>query len=300
MDLNLIRTFVSVCEAGSVTVAARRLKQPKSTISRHLARLEEELDVMLLQRSSSGIALSAEGRRLYEQTRESIHLLEPLGRRATSLPPSGHIRIAAPRYFARGPLTDVIRDFMRECPDVSIELRSENRLAETDGSDVDVQIVAGPMREIGGEVTQLGHREARLFGAPTLFGADGPPRTAACLSGVDFLSSCGTSGVPQRLSLTSDKGQTMTIAPTTRLVTNELSLLLDAARDGLGIVALPEFVGEREVEAGRLVPILPGYWTDRFMVSMALLSGRKNPAARRFADFAMARLERRASDNIML
>lgn len=281
---------MTVCEAGSVTDAALSLKQPKSTVSRHLARLEEELDAALLDRSRKGISLTAEGRRLYEQTRESIRMLEPLGRRRPNATPVGHVRLAAPRYFACGPLSKVIRDFLVECPEVTLECRSDNRLAETHDDDIDVLVSVGPVREVGDEAWPLGSVRARLYGAPLLFGQNGPPTAPAALSSYNLLSHCGTVGVPERLSLTNDQGRSVTIAPTTRLATNELEILIDAARDGLGLVSLPEFVGDQEVALERLVPVLPEYWTDRFMVSIALLSARRNQAARRFVDFAVTQL----------
>ena len=89
----------------------------------------------------------------------------------------------------------------------------------------------------------------------------------------------------------SDKsGHSTSISCKTRFATNEIDLLLRAARDGAGFVALPEFVGAPEVDAGRFVPLLPHLWTDRFMVAITLLTRTRNPAARRFADFAVPRL----------
>lgn len=287
LDLNLIRSFVTVCEEGSVTVAARTLGQPKSTISRHLARLEEELGKSLLDRTRTGVALTSEGKRLFEQSRESIQLLAPLGRRPAASADGGHIRIAAPRYFARGPLSKIMRAFMADNPGVAIECQSESRLADPQPGEVDVAISVGA--QINGDLDTwgLGPVSARLYAAPALFAGATPPTDPAGLTGMPLLSSCGTVGITERLSLSTDKGAKVTVAPRIRLIANELEILIDSACDGLGLVVLPEFVGADQVAAGRLLPVMPDHWTERFQVGIALLSAKRNPAARHFVDYAL-------------
>jgi DNA-binding transcriptional LysR family regulator len=298
MDLNLIRSFVAVCEAGSVTAAAQTLNQPKSTISRHLARLEEILDKPLLDRSRTGVALTLEGKRLFEQSRDSIHFLTGLEGPSGRTSPAGHVRIAAPRYFARGPLSKIVRDFLATTPDASIECLSQSRLAEAPDDAVDILVSVGTQLNGANHVWSLGDVRAQLFAAPKLLGREPPPSVPSDVAAWPLLSSCGTIGVPERFSLHDGRGQSVTVAAKVRLKTNELNVLLDAARDGLGVVTLPEFVGKEEVEAGRLLPVLPDYWTDRFMVSMALLSGRRNPVACQFVDFAVSRYTRDRLDDL--
>lgn len=292
LDLNLIRSFVAVSETGSVTEAAERLRQPKSTISRHLARLEDVLDRALVDRSRTGVVLTPEGKRLFEQTRESIHLLEPLrspSARSARSSRSGRVRLQVPRYFARGPMSRVLRDFMVEMPDITIECVSENRLTGPMRDELDAIVTVGSGQEADGEAWPLGPVSARLYGAAALFGPDGPPNGHTELSRYPFLSSCGTAGVPERLRLADDKGRSLTISPKARLVTNELDILLDAARDGLGMVVLPEFVGDNEIAKNRLVGILPDFWADHFMVTITLINPRGNPAARSLVDFTLRR-----------
>ncbi len=289
-DLNLIRTFVAVCEEGSVTAAAARLSQPKSTVSRHLARLEEVMARPLLERDRSGVALTPEGKRLFEQVQASIHVLEPLAKPLRRAPAGGRVRVQAPRYFARGPMAQVVLDFMRAEPEVTVELHGEARLAETDAAGMDVVVHVGSRDVAGAEARPLGQVAARLYAAPALFGSQPLPATPAALSGYPFLSMCGTAGLPERIVLSGNTGQSTGISCKTRFATNEIDLLLRAARDGAGFVALPEFVGAAEVAAGRFVPLLPHLWTDRFMVVLTVLSRTRNPAARRFAEFAVPRL----------
>lgn len=290
MDLNLIRSFVTVCEQGSVTEAAKLLKQPKSTISRHLGRLEQELDCALLDRSHTGVSLTPEGKRLLEQTRESIHLLEPIGYRSLSAQTKGHVRIAAPRYYARGPIKDVVRSFLAEAPQVTIDCLSENRLSSDPRENVDIEVSIGDPRDGLPDTWQIGTVAAKLYAAPGFFEPDAAPKSATQLSGASLLSSCGVSGVPQRIALSNGKSKSVTATTQVRLVSNELDLLLGAAHDGVGLVVLPEFIGSKEVAEERLSPILPDHWVDRFSVSISLLRKTRESAARSFMDFAVPRL----------
>lgn len=161
-DLNLIRTFVAVCEEGSVTAAAARLSQPKSTVSRHLARLEEVMARPLLERDRSGVALTPEGKRLFEKAQTSIHMLEPLAKPLRRVPAGGRVRVQAPRYFARGPMAQVVLDFMRAEPDVTVELHGENRLADTQAAGMDLVVHVG-MRDVQGEMPGRWDRWQRGF-----------------------------------------------------------------------------------------------------------------------------------------
>jgi lactoylglutathione lyase len=199
MDLNLIRSFVAVCEAGSVTAAAQTLNQPKSTISRHLARLEEILDKPLLDRSRTGVALTLEGKRLFEQSRDSIHFLTGLEGPSGRTSPAGHVRIAAPRYFARGPLSKIVRDFLATTPDASIECLSQSRLAEAPDDAVDILVSVGTQLNGANHVWSLGDVRAQLFAAPKLLGREPPPSVPSDLAAWPLLSSCGTIGVPETL-----------------------------------------------------------------------------------------------------
>lgn len=287
IDLNLVRTFVKVCETGSVTEAAASLRQPKSTVSRHLARLEDVMERTLVDRSHSGISLTPEGKRLFEQARDSIHLLEPIGRTDRLSRRTGRVSIQVPRYLARGPMSKVLRAYMAEEPDVTVECHSESRLADAGNDRIDVMVTVGPSQSGPMEHWPVGTVCARLYAAPSLFEGEPLPKVPGNLADQPFLSSCGTAGVRERLSLMDEKGNAVTVSPKVRLSANELDILLDAARDGHGFVQLPEFVGSHEVALGTLIPLLPDHFTDRFMVSVSLLSGGRNPAARSLVDFVL-------------
>ncbi len=286
MDLNLIKTFVAVCEEGGVTAAAVKMGLPKSTVSRHLARLEDSLEAALLDRDAAGFRLTPYGRRLFEDARSAIHSLEPLERRhRKNASPMAGFAIAVPRFFATGVLKPILLDYLAAHPEQKIEVIHGDRLSEDHAEKADLQILVGTRFSQAGTERELMTVEARLYASPALVEEFTLPDTPSDLASWPCLSMCTVAGVPERLTLENSKGKSVTVSMQTRLASNELDLLTDAACRGLGIVQLPCFVGDRLVEEGQLVRILPEYRTDRFLVTMAMAARNRNAAARNFADY---------------
>src|ERR1035438_10386192 len=128
LDLNDVRTFVAVAQAGTLTAAARELHVPASTVSRALTRLEKHLDVLLVQRSSRGLVLTDSGKEYLQSCRRALQALKHgfdslEGRR---LRPSGFLKVACPVTMARDVLAPLLKEFLDRYP----ELRSEEHTSE--------------------------------------------------------------------------------------------------------------------------------------------------------------------------
>jgi LysR family transcriptional regulator, transcriptional activator for dmlA len=124
LDLNDVRTFVAVAQAGTLTAAAKELQLPTSTVSRALTRLEQHLSVLLVQRSPRGLVLTDSGkeylqscRRALQTLRHGFQLVE--GHRSR---PSGLIKVACPVTMARDVLAPLLKEFLRRYPDLRIEI----------------------------------------------------------------------------------------------------------------------------------------------------------------------------------
>src|ERR1022692_2922458 len=98
LDLNDVRTFVSVAQAGTLTAAAKEMACPASTVSRALTRLEKHLAVLLVHRSPRGLVLTDSGKEYLQSCRRALQTLKHgsqliEGRRSK---PSGLIKVACP------------------------------------------------------------------------------------------------------------------------------------------------------------------------------------------------------------
>src|SRR5262245_18925537 len=124
LDLELLRSFVSVVDAGGFTRAGERVHRTQSTVSQQIRRLEETLGHPLLHRNGKQVALTEQGERLLSYARR-ILALEQEARDTVARPGSeGVIRLGIPEDFAAYRLTELLSDFARSRPGVRLDVRS--------------------------------------------------------------------------------------------------------------------------------------------------------------------------------
>jgi DNA-binding transcriptional LysR family regulator len=253
--------FVRVVEAGGFTRAAEAVGLPPSSVSRSVARLELDLGVTLLERTTRKIALTEAGRAYFERAREALAGLEE----ATSLALDvareihGPVRIALPLELGAttGPL---FAAFAAEYPKIRLEVTLTNRGAELVGDLVDLAVVIGALPDSALVTRRLSEVTTRLFAAPAYVARRGKPRTFADLAAHEVVVARALAG-EARWELTGPRGVEK-VDVRARLVADHLQFLTDAALAGLGIALLPSWIGERHIVAGELVAILPRYATQ--------------------------------------
>src|ERR1700733_9450644 len=114
LDLNDVRTFVSVAQAGTLTAAAKELHCPASTLSRALTRLEKHLGVLLVQRGPRGLVLTDAGKEYLQSCRRALQSLQHgrdvlEGHRSS---PSGLLKVACPVTMARDAIAPLLKEFL--------------------------------------------------------------------------------------------------------------------------------------------------------------------------------------------
>jgi DNA-binding transcriptional LysR family regulator len=142
-----IATFVEVVRHRSLSAAARRLGLPKSTVSRRLLRLEQQLRTKLLHRDARKITLTAEGRRFYESVFSAVDALDVAVTAAeqSSREPRGTIRVTAPADLGRMLLAPMFVAFLERYPEIALDLVFTNRLVDLVQEGVDLAVRAGRM-----------------------------------------------------------------------------------------------------------------------------------------------------------
>src|SRR5471032_2588764 len=124
LDLNDIRTFVAVAQAGTLTAAAKELRLHTSTVSRAVTRLERHLGVLLVQRSPRGLVLTDSGKEYLQSCRRALRTLKDGGEllQGRRLKPSGLIKVACPVTMARDVLAPLLNEFLGRYPDLRLEI----------------------------------------------------------------------------------------------------------------------------------------------------------------------------------
>jgi len=259
MDYNDIPVFVRVVETSSFTKAAESLGVQKSSVSRSIVRLESELGVRLLQRTTRQLGLTDAGQTFYERVRgaltgfdEAVATVRELGSE-----PRGTIRMTAPPGAAAFGLADAIASFMREYPSIVIEVEMSTRTVDLVSEGFDLALRAGRLADSSLIAKKVGTTDLLLLAAPSYLKRRGRPRTLRELAEHDCVLFRGRGG---RESWTLRAGTTEEIVDVRgRVHSEEIAFILRAAIAGAGIVALPPQLAREPFQRKELELVLPGY-----------------------------------------
>ena len=279
--------FVRVVDHAGFAAAGRALGLPKSKLSRRIILLEERLGVRLLNRSSRRFSVTEVGREFYERCVAMLveaEAAEQVVAQARA-EPRGIIRVSCPIAFVNYRLAALIARFMVENPAIGVHLESTNRRVDViaEGLDVAIQVRFPPLVSTDLVMRRLGTSEQWLVASPALVSA--PLTSPADLEGMPSL----VRDAPRpdyQWRLQAADGRTATVVHHPRLVTDDLPTLREAALAGLGVVLIPHIVVRRDVEAGTLVNVLPG-WRQEPATIDAIFASRRGllPSVRSFLDF---------------
>jgi len=153
-DLDLLRTFVAVLDAGGFTAAARTLNSTQSTVSMQVRRLEAQLGAPLLRRLGRAVEATAEGERLQGHARHLLALNDQAWGELSSATVSGRVRLGVPDDYAFY-LPEIIRSFRQQYPAVELQLTcdlSVRLLQSLEAGQLDLALVTRQPRSPGGEV----------------------------------------------------------------------------------------------------------------------------------------------------
>lgn len=254
MDLNRVTTFLRVVESGTFTSAARALALPTSSVSRSVAKLENELGVVLLERTTRHVALTDAGRAYYERAREAVLGLDEAVELASEAAreASGVVHLAAPPELA-GKLAGLLGSFVRRHPKIHVDLVTTARGAELVGGEVDIAIVLGRLEDSALIVRKLGVTVYKLYASAEYLERRGTPRNAEDLSRHDAVLYRGKDG-RATWELTGPRGPETTEVKGT-LSGDSFQFVMDAVSAGHGIGLVPEQCLAHV--AGELVQVLP-------------------------------------------
>ncbi|MEO8703489.1 MAG: LysR family transcriptional regulator [Kofleriaceae bacterium] len=268
MDLNRATTFVRVVETGGFTRAAEALGLPASSVSRSVSKLEADLGITLLERTTRKVSLTDAGRAFFERAREALAGLEEANALALDAAREAHgvVRIALPADL--GAVTGgIFAAFTAAHPRIRIELTFTTRGAELVGDLVDLALVIGKLPDSSLVARKLGDATHRLYASPTYLAARGTPRALADLADHETILLRAIGG-EARWELVGPRGVER-VDVSGRLVADHLQLVIDAAIAGAGIALVPTHVGDRAIERGELVAVLPRYSAETSMHILA-------------------------------
>jgi len=254
MDLEDLRTFVEVADAGGVSPAARRLGVAKSIVSRRLIRLEEELGILLLARTTRGAAVTEAGATFREHAARMCAEMDAA--REAIFPAGelhGRLRIAAPLTFGPTHLAPVLAELARRHPGLHIHSSYSDRYIDLVAEGFDCAIRLGYMADSSLVARRIAPMRGFLVATPGYLREHGEPQTPEALLEHEAL----LQGTESWRFIDGDK--TITIHPRGRFKADNGVAIAAAALAGLGIAGLPEFLVAEHLASGALVSLLGRY-----------------------------------------
>jgi DNA-binding transcriptional LysR family regulator len=254
MDTEDLRTFVDVADAGGVSAAARRLGVSKSIVSRRLFRLEAELGVQLLARTTRGAALTEAGvtfrehaARVCAEIDTALETIMPAGDLR------GRLRIAAPLSLGPTHLAPVFAEMARRHPLLHLHASYSDRFVDIIGDGFDCAIRVGYLSDSNLIARRVGSIHGKLVASPGYIREHGAPETPDDLLAHQALMQ----GAETWQLIDGDK--TISIHPQGRFKADNGTALAAAAVAGLGIAWLPDHLIEDYLDSSSLVPLMTRY-----------------------------------------
>ncbi|MGL5839132.1 MAG: LysR family transcriptional regulator [Sphingorhabdus sp.] len=300
-DLNALQTFAVAVHKGSMAKAAAVLGLPKSTVSRHLAKIEEAMGTSLIQRVPHGIEPTVQGKLLFDRIADSVLSLQASS--ATMLFGSDQrnnydtlkpLRVRAPIVFGRGFLPDLVAEAMVKFPALRFEIALTDRIFDPSDDAYDINFCVGIDIPFEMESWPLGYLKARLYASPD-FIARQPINKPDDINESPLITIPCTTDAASILTLTSQQGQRISVASKPLAVVNDNAILLHLAKAGHGICRLPAFLAAPHLKAGTLVDVLPDWWVDRHRIFLAVKRGYRQAVVQDFIEFAASTLSRKLS-----
>ncbi|MER1967302.1 LysR substrate-binding domain-containing protein [Castellaniella sp. GW247-6E4] len=302
-DLNDMRYFAEVAERGGFAVAARALGLPKSRLSRRIARLEAELGMRLLQRTTRKLSLTAAGE---QYLRHCVAVRDQAEQAWAELAqvrsePRGTLRVVCPVTLAQTVIGPLLSEYLARHPKVRLDMQVSNRVVDLVEEGVDIALrVRSDLGDSGSVIVkQLGLSHGLLLAAPGLLDRGGRPGAPSDLA---EMAAVGMSGIDGgfRLRLYKPTGERHAITCRPVFAADDLVTVRFAVLGGVGFGMLPDYMCQEDLARGRLERVLPE-WSLAPGIVHAVYPSRRGmaPAPRSFLDFLGEKLAQSAQGGII-
>ncbi len=250
-----LAAYLAVVDAGSFTGAARQAGSDKSVLSRRVKALEEGLGVRLLNRTTRAIHVTAAGQRLVDEARAPLaEVLEALVRTRAPDQLEGTIRISSAQSLAQAILVPVLAQLRRDHPQLKVELSCSEAMTPIveEGSELAVRV--GRMPDSSLISRKLATWRHVVVASPGWVATHGD-----IVGPTDLAPHWLLWGRAAAQGWNFERGdeQERVVVDQPALVYDASQLLIESARAGLGVAAMPPFSVTRELASGALVRVLP-------------------------------------------
>jgi DNA-binding transcriptional LysR family regulator len=290
-----MNAFVRVAERGSFAAAAADLSLTPSALSKLVTRIEDRLGVRLLTRTTRKLALTAEGELFVARSREILASIEAAEAEVTAASerPRGHLRVSVGTAITKQILGPTLPVFLERYPDITVELHVSDRQVDLVAEQIDVAIRSGALGDSTLVARKIAEAKRVICASPAYLRKHGSPQVPADLLQHNCLTLPGPAW--SRWPFHTHEGINR-LEVSGSFTSDNADLLLDVAVAGLGIARLADFMVDRAVQRGDLVPLLmDSHVPESFPMHALTVPGRhRAPRIRAFIDFVAGQFDRPA------
>lgn len=255
--VELMRTFVRIVEAGSLSAAARQLNTTQATISRRLQSLEAMLGVKLVLRTTHAMKLTDDGERGYQHAKHIIDAWLALedGLNVTEDEPVGTLRVRAPHAFGQQQLLTPLLSFLARYPNLSVEWMLNDKTVDFLSDNIDCAIRVGAEVDPATVSALLAEVPRRVVASPALLAQFATIAVPEQLSSLPWIAV--NTFYQHNVSLSHQHSrEPVTFPITPRLSTDSIYVARNAALAGLGVVVVSSWTVTEDIAQGRLVELV--------------------------------------------
>lgn len=305
LDLGQLSTFIQVVEAGSFTAAGIANKVSKSNISRNISNLEENLGIRLFERTTRRMRLTQAGEEYYEVCKPMIEQINQEHQKIISRQgiANGLLRIAVPTGFFShsGYIGGLLAKYQEQYPDVTIEVIHAEQNVNLIEKKCDLGFHLGELPDSSMIARSLGEEERLLCATPEyVMRHGGFPIEPKDLQRFKCVSSNGVK--PVTVTLQNTLGQEEKVKVPVSLSIENQDSVVNAILNGAGIANVAHYEVEKELAAGKLVPLFNQEWIVPNMPRYIMFPSKQHLPlkARKFIDFLLNEMENDCqSDSIL-
>ena len=278
-DLEALAIFAKVAETQSFSGAADQLALSKATVSKAVARLEQQLQTTLLHRTSRRFALTEAGRSL--AARAGLMLAEAEGAVSEALDmsvnPRGLVRLAAPMSFGMAYVAPALPQFLATHPDVSIDLHLSDEVIDLVGGGFDCALRIAALSDSSLTARRLRPVNRMLVASPAYLAQRGRPthpddlNRHACLCYAYMPT-------PDMWRFSNAAGEEVAVRPRGPLRANNSDALTASLCAGLGLFPQPDFIAWKDIADGRLETVMTDWRLPPIALHLVAPSSGPRPA----------------------
>jgi DNA-binding transcriptional LysR family regulator len=260
IDPRLLPLFIVIARTGSMSRAATQLHLSRSVVSRQLARLEEDLGVRLVQRTTRRLSLTEVGELVLRQAELAERALDGVTQLASSYRQQvrGRLRVTCSMALGRRHVAPALPELVAPYPELEVSLHLEDRLVDLIAEDVDVALRVSHLPDSSLVARKLADNPRVLVAAPSYLGRRRSPEHPEQLAEHNCLLYVQGNRVFDEWRLMGPEGL-LKVRVRGQMQVNDGQALIDAAVAGTGILNVDRLLLRDELESGALVEILPGH-----------------------------------------